>query len=38
MAYKNTSEAGMFDQEFTLEALSAMGNPLPRLKEILDFE
>ena len=38
MAYKNTSEAGMFDHEFTLEALSAMGNPLPRLKEILDFE
>ena len=28
MAYKNTFEAGMFDQEFTLEALSGMGNPL----------
>ena len=38
MTYKNTTEAGMFDHEFTLEALSAMGNPLPQLKEILDFE
>ena len=28
MAYKNTFEAGMFDQEFTLEALTGMGNPL----------
>ena len=25
MAYKNTSETGMFDQEFTLEALTGMG-------------
>ena len=38
MAYKNTSEAGMFDHEFTLEALSGMGNPLSALKEVLDFE
>lgn len=38
MAYKNTSEAGLFDQDFTLESLSKMGNPLPKLKEILDFE
>ena len=28
MAYKKSSETGMFDQEFTLEALSGMGNPL----------
>lgn len=38
MAYKNTSETGMFDHEFTLEALSGMGNPLSALKEMLDFE
>ena len=38
MAYKKSSEAGMFDQEFTLEALSRMGNPLSALKEVLDFE
>ena len=38
MAYKKSSEAGMFDQEFTLEALSGMGNPLSALKEVLDFE
>ena len=38
MAYKNTFEAGMFDQEFTIEALSGMGNPLSALKEVLDFE
>ena len=38
MAYKNTFEAGMFDQEFTLEALSGIGNPLSALKEVLDFE
>ncbi|MCQ2338223.1 MAG: IS5 family transposase [Paludibacteraceae bacterium] len=28
----------MFDQEFTLEALTGMGNPLKPLKEVLDFE
>ena len=28
MAYKKSSETGMFDQEFTLEALSGIGNPL----------
>ena len=28
MAYKNTFEAGMFDQEFTIEALSGIGNCL----------
>lgn len=38
MAYKNTSEAGLFDQELTLESLMAMGNPLSKLKEVLDFE
>lgn len=24
MVYRNTSEAGLFDQEFTIESLSAM--------------
>ncbi len=38
MAYKKSSETGMFDQEFTLETLSGMGNPLSALKEVLDFE
>lgn len=38
MAFRKTSEAGLFDQEFTIESLMAMGNPLPKLKEILDFE
>ena len=28
----------MFDKEFTPEEPSTMGNTLPRLKEILDFE
>ena len=28
MAYKKSSKTGMFDQEFTLEALIGMGNPL----------
>ena len=38
MTYKSASETGMFDQEFTLASLTAMGNPLPGLKEVLDFE
>ena len=37
MAYKNTSSASMFDKEITLDELSSMGNPLPRLREILGF-
>ena len=32
MAYKKSSETGMFDQEFTIEALSGMGNPLSALR------
>ena len=28
----------MFEQEFTLESLERMGNPLTVLKEVLDFE
>ena len=38
MTYKRSSETSMFDQEFTLASLTAMGNPLPGLKEALDFE
>ena len=38
MKYRNNQEVGLFDKEFTLQELSDMGNPLPALKEILDFE
>ena len=38
MKYHNNQEVGLFDKEFTLQELSEMGNPLPALKEILDFE
>ena len=38
MTYKYTSEAGMFDQEFTLEALIGTGKTLSALKVVLDFE
>ena len=38
MKYRNNQEVDLFDKEFTLQELSDMGNPLPALKEILDFE
>ena len=38
MKYRKNQEVGMFDQEFTLQELLAQGNPLPALREMIDFE
>lgn len=38
MVYKDISEAGVFDHEFTIELFLAMGNSLLEIKEILNFE
>ena len=38
MKYRQNKQQGLFDKEFTLDALTKMGNPLKMLGEILDFE
>jgi len=36
--YKTQGKKGLFDQEFTKERLSVMGNPLASVSKVLDFE
>lgn len=36
--YKTKGEKGIFDEQFTLERLSAIGNPLEKISEVIDFE
>ena len=36
--YKSRGKKGLFDEEFTKERLSAIGNPLESISEVLDFE
>jgi len=36
--YKTQGEKGLFDEEFTKERLSVMGNPLEAVSKVLDFE
>ena len=36
--YKTRGNKGLFDEEFTKERLSAMGNPLEAISKVLDFE
>ena len=38
MKYRQKQQEGLFDKEFTLEALLKQGNPLKALGEVLDFE
>ena len=38
MKYRNNQGVGLFDKENTLQELLENGNPLPKLKEIIDFE
>ncbi|MCF6307028.1 MAG: IS5/IS1182 family transposase, partial [Flavobacteriaceae bacterium] len=36
--YKTQGKKGLFDEEFTRERLSAMGNPLEAIIKVIDFE
>ncbi len=36
--YKTQGKKGLFDEEFTRERLSAMGNPLAAISKVIDFE
>ena len=38
MKYRNNQGVGLFNKENTLQELLENGNPLPKLKEIIDFE
>lgn len=38
MKYHKNQGIGLFDKENTLQELLENGNPLPKLKEIIDFE
>jgi len=37
-AYKTKGEKGFFDEQFTIERLSAIGNPLEKISNVIDFE
>ena len=36
--YKTQGRKGLFDEEFTKERLSVIGNPLESVSKVLDFE
>ena len=36
--YRRPMGENLFEEEFTIEALSQMGNPLERLSSLVDFE
>jgi len=36
--YKMTGKKGLFDDQFTIERLSAIGNPLEKIGNVIDFE
>ena len=36
--YRKPMQESLFEEEFTLEALSAMGNPLEQVSALVDFE
>ena len=36
--YKATGKKGLFDEQFNIERLSAIGNPLEKIDNIIDFE
>ncbi len=38
MKYRKNQGVGLFDKENTLQELLENGNPLPKLKKIIDFE
>jgi len=36
--YKNQGKKGLFDDQFTIERLSEIGNPLEKISNVIDFE
>lgn len=36
--YKTQGKRGLFDEQFTQERLSFMGNPLDSVSKVIDFE
>ena len=36
--YRQSKQESLFEKEFTLKALSAMGNPLEQVSALFDFE
>ena len=36
--YRKPMDENLFEEEFTIEALSQMGNPIERLAALVDFE
>ena len=36
--YKTNGKKGLFDEQFTIENLSAIGNPLEKISNVIDFE
>ncbi|MCZ2356682.1 MAG: hypothetical protein LC115_12595 [Bacteroidia bacterium] len=36
--YKTNGQKGLFDEQFTIERLSAIGNPLEIISDVVDFE
>ena len=36
--YKTKGKKGLFDEQFTIERLSEIGNPLEKINEVIDFE
>ena len=36
--YRKPMDETLFEEEFTIEALSQMGNPIERLAALVDFE
>lgn len=36
--YKKRGNKGLFDEEFTIQKLSKIGNPLEKIREVIDFE
>ncbi|MFR9545019.1 MAG: IS5 family transposase [Rikenellaceae bacterium] len=38
MVFKSTGKRGLFDEQNAIDMMSEMGNPLERLKKVIDFE
>ena len=36
--YKTRGEKGLFDEQFTIDRLSEIGNPLEKISKVIDFE
>jgi len=36
--YKNQGKKGLFDEQFTIERLSEIGNPLEKISNVINFE